>query len=197
MRKLIATLAALAALVFAGTAMAVIPISQAPAGSGYQNLSPYTCEGRTFYLTPHYFDPDPITGIAQQIPNSGLPIRLQFGWGAHTPSQMAQFFKYSSGTVTITGRPTRSRTTWAKSTSGAPFVSTQGITWSALAPQTLTAPGGTQTLEGVSSLYRGVRGIAPGTYTLTATYVIDRPVQDGFGSYKGVFSGTCSFTVVA
>lgn len=196
MRKLIATLAAFAALVFAGTATAAIPISQAPAGPGYQNLSPYTCEGRTFYLTPHYFDPDPITGIAQQIPGSGLPIRLQFGWGAHTPSQMAQFFKYSSGTVTITGTDTFSDS-WANSTSGAAFVSQQGITWSALAPQTLTAPGGTQTLEGVNSLYRGVLGIAPGTYTLTATFVIDRPIQDGFGSYKGVISGTCSFTVVA
>ena len=178
MRKLIATLAALAAtLVFTGAATAAITISQAPAGPGYQNLSPYACEGRTFDL-------------------SDGPIRLQFGWGAHTTSQMEQFFKYTHGTVTITGTDTFSDS-WANSASGAPFVSQQGITWSALTPTTLTTPGGGSTVQGVSSIYRGVLAIAPGTYTLTATFVIDRPIQDGFGSYKGVISGTCSFTVVA
>ena len=177
MRKLIATLAALAAMVFAGTATAAIPISQAPAGPGYQNLSPWTCQGRTFDL-------------------SDGPIRLSFGWGAHTPSQMAQFFRFSYGSFSITGTDTAGDD-WVNSPSGTPFVSTQGISWSALAPQTLTPPGGGSTIQGVSSIYRVVLGIAPGSYTLTATFVLDRPVQDGFGSYRGVFSGTCSFTVIA
>ena len=196
MRKLIATLAALAAMVFAGTATAAIPISQAPAGPGYQNLSPYTCEGRTFYLTPHYFDPDPITGIAQQIPGSGLPIRLQFGWGAHTPSQMAQFFKYSSGIVSITGTDTCPDSGPAPRAAPRSFRSrgSPGAPWPRRrSPHRVAA----QTLEGVNSLYRVVLGIAPGTYTLTATFVHRPPIQDGFGSYKGVISGTCSFTVIA
>jgi hypothetical protein len=180
MRKVFAALMALVAvLALAGTAAAAITISQAPAGPGYQNLSPWTCEGRTYDL-------------------SNGPIRLMFGWGAHTRSQMTQFFKYSSGTVTITGTDTFSDS-WS-STGGEPFVSQQGIRWSALEPTTLTAPGTSgQTLDGFSSVYRGVLDLAPGTYTLRTSFDIARPVQDGFGSYKGSFNNGsgCTFTVTA
>jgi hypothetical protein len=47
----------------------------------------------------------------------------------------------------------------------------------------------------VSSSYRGVLAISPGTYTLTQTYVFDKPVQDGFASYTGSLTASCTFTV--
>ena len=85
---------------------------------------------------------------------------------------------------------------WTNSPSGSPFVSQQGIAWSAVTPTTLQAPGSGQTLSGYNSQYRGVLTIAAGTYTLTQTYVFDKPVQDGFGSYNGALTSTCTFTVV-
>ena len=48
-KRIIAALAASFALMaLASTAEAAITITQAPAGPGYQNLSPWTCGGRSF-----------------------------------------------------------------------------------------------------------------------------------------------------
>jgi hypothetical protein len=176
-KRIIAALAASFALMaLASTAGATITITQAPPGPGYQNLSPWTCEGRTYSRA------------------SG-PIRLQFGWGAHTESQMRQFFLYSHGSVSITGSDTFSDS-WANSPTGEPFLTQQGIRWSSLEPATLTPPGGGGTLQGFSSNYRGVLSFAPGTYTLSVQFVFDRPVQDGFQSYRGTLRNSpCTFTV--
>ena len=185
---------ALAVSALASTAGATITITQAQAGPGYQNLSPHTCGGRTFYLTAH--QGTDANGNPIQVPGSGLPIRLSFGWGANTDSQMRQFFKYSHGSVSITGSDSFSDS-WANSPSGDPFVSQQGIVWD-LTPQTLTPPGNSsQTVQGFSSNYRGVLSLAPGTYTLSQSFVFDRPVQDGFASYRGSLTSTCTFTVAA
>ena len=166
------------------TAASAATITQAPAGPGYQNLNPFpnssgVCGGNggTYSL-------------------SGNPIRLTFGWGAHTNSQMTGFFKNSHGSVTITGTNDTFSDSWANSPSGSPFVSQQGIAWSAVTPTTLQTPGSGQTLSGYNSQYRGVLTIAAGTYTLTQTYVFNKPVQDGFASYNGALTSTCTFTVV-
>ena len=185
---------ALAVSALASTAGAAITITQAPAGSGYQNLSPYNCSGRTFYLTPHFFDPDPNTGIANQIPGSGLPIRLGFGWGAQTTQNMQQFFKNESGTVSITGTDSLSDS-WG-ATSGNPATSVDGIAWSPVASNPLTRPDGT-VVSGYASFYRGVLSLAPGSYTLSVNIVLAHPVNDGYGTYKGTLPGTCTFTVAA
>jgi hypothetical protein len=183
-RIIAALMASLASMVLASAASAAT-ITQAPAGPGYQNLNPFpnssgVCGGNggTYSL-------------------SGNPIRLTFGWGAHTTSQMTGFFKNSHGSVTITGTNDTFSDSWANSPSGSPFVSQQGIAWSALTPVTLQAPGSSgQTLSGYNSQYRGVLTIAAGTYTLTQTYVFDKPVQDGFASYSKPLTSTCTFTVV-
>ena len=49
-KRVIVSLIAALALVLTATASAAISITQAPAGPGYQNLSPYNCDGKTFYL---------------------------------------------------------------------------------------------------------------------------------------------------
>jgi len=167
----IATLvASFAVMAFASTAGAVITITQAPAGPGYQNLSPWSCGGRTYSA-------------------SGAPIRLGFGWAAHTAAQVRQFFQYSHGSVSITGSDTLSDS-WADNPNATPYVSQQGIAWSPLESVMATPPGGGAQVAGVASNYRGVLSLAPGTYTLSVTFVFDRPVQDGFKSYRGSLSGT-------
>jgi hypothetical protein len=178
-KRIIAALAAsLALMALASTAGAAITIAQAPAGPGYQNLSPWTCNGRTFSA-------------------SGNPIRLGFGWAAHTASQMRQFFLYSHGSVSISGSDTFSDS-WADNPSGDPFVTAQNIAWSSLESIQATPPGGGASVQAVASNYRGVLSLAPGTYTLSVQFVFDRPVQDGFQSYRGTLSNSpCTFTVTA
>jgi hypothetical protein len=178
-KRIIAALAAsLAVMAFASTAGAAIGITQAPAGPGYQNLSPWTCEGHTYSA-------------------SGAPIRLGFGWAANTPAQMRQFFQYSHGSVAIAGTDTFFDS-WADNPNATPYVSQQhGIAWSQLESITATPPGGGTQIAAVASNYRGVLALAPGTYTLSVTFGFDRPIQDGFGVYKGSLNGTCSFTVTA
>src|SRR3954469_24929227 len=85
MRKgMIAALAAsFAVMVFAGAAGATIAIAQAPAGPGYQNLSPWNCNGHSYSA-------------------SGAPIRLGFGWFANNQGGLRQFWSNTSGTVDIT-----------------------------------------------------------------------------------------------
>jgi hypothetical protein len=177
-KRIIVLLAAsFAVLALAGTAAAAITITQAPGGPGYQNLAPFNCNNRTYSLADG-------------------PIRLQFGWAAKNQAEMTQFFKYSHGTVDITGTDTF-HDQWADNPAGTPYLTQQGIQWSALAPGTGTPPGGTHPVSIVSSSYRGVLAIAPGTYTLTQTYVFDRPVQDGFQSYQGTLTSSCTFSVTA
>jgi hypothetical protein len=177
-KHLIAVLAAsFAAMALAATAAAAITITQAPGGPGYQNLSPWNCNGRSYSA-------------------SGAPIRLGFGWAAKNSAEMTQFFKYSHGTVSITGTDTFSDS-WADNPGGTPYVSQQGIAWSPLESGTGTPPGGTHQVAIVGSQYRGVLSLAPGTYTLSVTFVFDRPVQDGFQSYQGSLSGSCTFSVTS
>jgi len=177
-KRIIAALAASFALMaLASTAEAAITITQAPAGPGYQNLSPWNCGGRTYSA-------------------SGAPIRLGFGWAAHTAAQMSQFFQYSNGSVSITGTDTLSDS-WADNPNATPYVSQQGIAWSPLESIMATPPGGGTQVSAVASTYRGVLSIAPGTYTLSVTFVFDRPIQDGFKVYKGSLNGTCTFTVTS
>ena len=181
-KRIIAVLAAsFAALALAATASAAITITQAPGGPGYQNLSPFNCTGHVYTA-------------------SGSPIRLQFGWAAKNSAEMTQFFKYWHGTVDITGTATDGTAQsfhdeWAGNPAGTPFLTQQRIQWSALAAGTGTPPGGGGQVSIVGSQYRGVLAIAPGTYTLTQSFVFDRPVQDGFSSYQGTLSATCTFTV--
>lgn len=189
-RIIVALAASFALVVLASTAEATITITQAPAGPGYQNLSPWNCGGRTYYLTPHQgtdANGNPIT-----VPGSGDPIRLTFGWGALNGSNMTQFFQNESGTVTITGTDSLSDS-WGR-TSGSPPTSADGIAWSAVASTPLTRPDGTQ-VNGVGSQYRAILSLAPGTYTLSVTIALAHPVNDGFSTTKGGLSGTCTFTV--
>ncbi len=190
-RIIAAVVASLALMVLASTAGAAITATQAPAGPGYQNLSPYACNGRTFYLSPH--QGTDANGNPVIVPNSGDPIRLGFGWGAQTSQNMVQFFQNESGTATITGTDSFSDS-WSAVRSGNPPTSLDGISWSAPAPTLLTRPDGIQ-VSGLSSFYRAILSIAPGTYTLSVNITLAHPVNDGFGTAKGTIPGTCSFTV--
>jgi hypothetical protein len=198
-RRIIVSLIAAVALAvsaLASTAGATITITQAEAGPGYQNLSPFNCGGKTFYLTPHYVtDPN---GQMFQVQGSGLPIRLGFGWAAHQESQMRQFFLYSNGSVSISGTDTFADS-WTDNPAGTPYVTQQGIAWSQLESTMGTPPGGTQSLPVVVSAYRGVLSLAPGTYILSQTFLFDRPIQDGIGSksIRDPMTSTCTFTVAA
>jgi hypothetical protein len=181
-KRILAVLAAsLAAMALAATASAAITITQAAAGPGYQNLSPFNCNGHVYSAL-------------------GPPIRLQFGWGAKNSAEMTQFFKNSHGTVDISGTttdgtPDAFHDQWADNPAGTPYLTQQGIRWSALESGTGTPPGGGGQVSVVASEYRGVLAISPGTYTLSQTYVFDKPVQDGFHSYQGTLSASCTFTV--
>jgi hypothetical protein len=60
-------------------------------------------------------------------------------------------------------------------------------------------PPGGGTVTGVSTNYRGVLAIGPGTYTLSVTFVFDQSVNDGWDTYPAgtTLNGTCTFTVTA
>lgn len=186
-KRIIAAFAAsLAAMAVASTAGATITITQAPAGQPtpgyYKNLSPWqsgTCGGNggTYASTDR--------------------IRLGFGWFANNQGGLSQFFKNTHGSVSITGSDTFSDS-WARSRNGSPFVTQQGIVWTSGETGTGTPPGG-GTVTGVSTWYRGVLAIGPGTYTLSVTFVIDQSVNDGWYTYTAgtTFNGTCTFTVTA
>ena len=51
----------------------------------------------------------------------------------------------------------------------------------------------------VTGWYRGVLAIGPGTYTLSASLVVDVTLSDGWDTIlKGtILEGTCTFTVTA
>jgi hypothetical protein len=189
-RIIVSSIAAVALAVGASTAGAAT-IAQAPAGPGYQNLAPYPngvggCFGSTD-SGPNY------------SASSSRPIRLQFGWGAKNAAQMTQFFKYSHGSVTITGTTPATTDSFSDSwavTAGTPYLTQQGIQWSQLENTQATPPGGGTQVAAVMSNYRGILSISPGTYTLTQTYLFDHPVQDGFASYQKPIVSTCNFTVV-
>jgi hypothetical protein len=173
MKRIIA-LAVLALGVFASTAGAAISIAPALAGPGYQNLSPWTCNGRTFS-------------------QSNGPIRLGFGWFANNQGGLKQFFNNSHGSIAITGTDTFNDS-WANSKNA--FVTAQGIEWTTGEPNTGTTPGG-QPVNGVASWYRGVLAFAPGTYNMTVSFVFDKAVNDGWDTYTDPISnGGCSFTIV-
>ena len=193
-KRIIGTLAAsFAMMALASTAGAAITITQAPAGPGYQNLSPWNCgttaDPHHYYLTPRY-DSD-----GNRIGTTGLPVRLGFGWFANNKGGLKQFFQNTHGSVSITGTDTLSDS-WTSSKSGSPFVTTSGITWTSGEAGTGVPPGG-GTVTGVSTSYRGVLSIAPGTYTLSVTFVFEQAVNDGWDTYTGSINGTCTFVVEA
>jgi hypothetical protein len=176
-KRFIAVLAAsFAVLAFAAAAAAAITITQAPAGPGYQNLSPWNCGGHVYSA-------------------SGAPIRLGFGWFANNQGGLKQFFANTHGTVDITGTDTF-HDQWSRSQSGSPFVTQQHITWTSGEPGTGTTPSGSK-VTGVAGFYRGVLPLTPGTYTLDVALVIDKTINDGWDSYAGGTSltGNCTFTV--
>jgi hypothetical protein len=187
-KRISTILAALAcAAAFASIAGATITATQAPGGPGYQNLSPWNCGGRTFYLSPRY------DSNGNQVPQSGLPIRLGFGWGAQSAQNMVQFFQNESGNAAITGADSFSDS-WSSTKAGSPPTSVDGITWSDPAPTPLQRPDGTP-VSGVGSQYRALLSLTPGTYTLNVNIALAHPVNDGWGTYKGTLSGTCTFNV--
>jgi hypothetical protein len=162
-------------------------ITQAPAGPGYQNISPWGANGGT------------CRGGTGTYSLSGPPIRLAFGWGALQSQNLTQFFQGSHGNVSITGTGTTTdgfSDSWVSNNAGTPFRTDAGIQWTTNESQTLQRPDGT-TVQGVSAWYRGVLSLAPGTYSLTVNLVTERPINDGFSTFKGTLSGTCTFTVVA
>lgn len=187
-RSVIAALAAsFTLLVLASSAGAVITVTQAPAGPGYQNLSPWNCGGHTYYLTPRY------DASGAWIPNTGNPIRLQFGWFANNEGGLRQFWDNTHGFVSITGSDTFGDS-WLDSTNSRPFVTGQNITWSDEAG--VGGPPGGATVTGKASIYRGVLALAPGTYTLSVTFAIDKAINDGWDTYTSDLSNTpCTFTV--
>ena len=175
-KSIIAALAAsFAVLALAATAAAAITITQAPAGPGYQNLSPFNCNGHSYDV-------------------NGAPIRLAFGWFANTQGGLKQFFSGTHGTVDISGTDTF-HDEWASSRNGSPFVTQRGITWTSGEPGTGTTPGGKVT--GVAAFYRGVLALAPGTYTLSVAFVIDKTISDGWDQYTAGtnLNSSCTFTV--
>jgi hypothetical protein len=178
MKRIIMILAVLAlgVSILAATAGAAITITPAPAGPGYQNLSPWNCDGRTFS-------------------QSGSPIRLGFGWFANNEGGLKQFFRNTHGSVSITGTDTFNDS-WNNSSNGNPFVTQQGIVWTSGEAGIGTPPGG-GTVTGVASFYRGVLAFVPGTYTLSVSFVFDKAVNDGWDTYTDPISnGGCTFTVV-
>jgi hypothetical protein len=178
-KRFIAVLAAsFTALVLAATAAAAITITQAPAGTGYQNLSPWTCNNHTYSI-------------------ANGPIRLGFGWFANNSGGLKQFFTNTSGSVDISGTDTF-HDQWTESKTGAPFVTQQGITWTKNEPGTGTTPSGTK-VTGVATFYRGVLNFVPGTYTMTVTMSVDKTISDGWDTYTAPtsFTGNCTFTVAS
>lgn len=185
MKRFTALLAVVSSLVLGvSAAHATITVTQAPPGPGYQNLSPWsqtaTCGGQGGTYSA-----------------SGNPIRLSFGWFANNQGGLKQFFQNSHGYVSITGSDTFSDS-WSNSKSGSPFVTQQGIVWTSGEAGFGTPPGG-GTVTGVASIYRGVLSLAPGTYTLSVAFVLDKAVNDGWDTYTGTVSNApgCTFTVVA
>jgi len=175
-RIIVALAASLASMALASTAGAAITITQAPAGPGYQNLSPWNCGGHVYSA-------------------SGAPIRLQFGWFANNQGGLRQFWDNSHGSVAITGTDTFADS-WTDSKNGTPFVTAQGITWTN-EPGVGMPPGG-GTVTGVATIYRGVLAQAPGTYTLSVTFAIDKAINDGWDTYTSDLSNTpCTFTVLS
>jgi len=176
-RILVVLAASFAVLALAATAAAAITITQAPAGPGYQNLSPWNCNGHVYSA-------------------SGSPIRLGFGWFANKQGGLKQFWQNTHGTVDITGTDTF-HDEWSRSPTGTPFVTQQGITWTNETGVQGTTPGGSP-VTGVASIYRGVLALAPGTYTLSVAMLVDKTISDGWDSYPADTSsltGTCTFTV--
>jgi hypothetical protein len=176
--------ASFALMALASTAGATITITQAPAGPGYQNLSPWSSTGVC-------------GGQGGTYSASGAPIRLGFGWFANNQGGLKQFFQSTSGTVDITGTDT-AHDAWAATKNGGPPVSQQGITWTSGEPNTGTTPGG-QTVKGVAGWYRGVLSLAPGTYTLRVAFNISGTINDGWDNYSGTIDNGngCTFTVTA
>ena len=91
---------------------------------------------------------------------------------------MRQFFKYSHGSVSITGSDMFSDSWAGNPSSGTPFVTAQNIAWSQLESVTVISPGGGKPSPGLALFYRGVLSLAPGKYTLRQTFSMERPVQD-------------------
>ena len=183
MKRFTALLAVVSSLILGvSAAQATITVTQAPAGPGYQNLSPWTGTGIC-------------GGQGGTYSASGAPIRLGFGWFANNQGGLKQFFSNSHGSISITGTDAFSDS-WSSSKSGTPFVTQQGIVWTSGEAGTGTPPGG-GSVTGVSAWYRGVLSLAPGTYTLTVAFVFDKAVNDGWDSYTGTVSNnSCTFTVV-
>jgi hypothetical protein len=148
-----------------------------PDPAGFQTMSPYAC---------------PDFGRTQPIFDSTAPIRIKYGWGATTTSQLNTFLRVQSGSVTVTGGPT----------AVAPDVWGVGDAtgWSAFFPQLLVLPGGGTTLNGWATKKYTVFGtLAPGTYTLNIVLTVNSNVPDGPGSTvkKGAWLTitNCPFTV--
>jgi hypothetical protein len=161
---------------------ATAPPSGVPTtGANYQILSPWACGGHGGV----YSMSDP------------KPILIKFGWFAQTAGQVQQFFQNAYGSYTITNNAGEAITdSWAR-TGGTPPTTTQGITWSPIAPATST-PNGTTTVNGYASFYYAVLTFTqPGTYYVTTSLTFTKSVYDGFGAtQKGTYTtGPCSITV--
>jgi hypothetical protein len=183
-RIIVSLIAAVALAIGALPAGAAIGITQAPAGPGYQNLSPWTSTGVC-------------GGQGGTYSASGAPIRLGFGWFTSTQGGLKQFFQNSSGYVEIRGTDSLDDS-WAESKSGSAFVTQQGIAWTTGEPNTGITPGGVS-VKGQASWYRGVLSLAPGTYTLRVAFVLSKQINDGWDDYSGTIGNGsgCTFTVVA
>jgi hypothetical protein len=178
---IIAVLGSVAA--FATNAYAVTastPTNGTYTSANYQRLSPWACGGNGGVY--HLSDP--------------RPILIRFGWFAQTADQVADFFRYSSGSYTITG-PDGTFTDFWSSTNGTPPTTTQGITWEPIAPATST-PNGSTTVKGYASFYDAVLTFTnTGTYTITTSLTYTRSFYDGFGATKkGTYTtGPCTISV--
>ena len=188
------TASAIAAFaVIVPSAGAAIGITQAPAGPGYKNLTPYPNS-----------NPGPdqgrCVGTAGYFSSTDTNVRLQFGWFANTQGGIKQFFMNSHGSVQIvqTNGSDTLNDSWSATKNGSGPVSTLGIAWTDNEAGTGTPPGSTSKVTGVAGFYRArITSIAPGEYTLTQTTVLDKGVSDGWATYAAgtVFTSSCYFTV--
>jgi hypothetical protein len=191
MKRLALVAAVVALLAPIATASATITTSTAafppstPFSTYYQVLTPYHCAGpSTISLS------------------DSRPVLLKFGWFVSQPSQLSPFFKNEHGSYTITGLDSTNASesftdSWSE-TSGAPAVSTQGVSWSPAFASTISPNGTTQVNGYASFFYALLTFTATGTYNFSMSWTLDHSIYDGFSSApKGTSSFNCNFTVVS
>jgi len=173
--------AALVGMLVSSLALAVA----AGATPTVQKITPYMCPVSSGGFNTGYDqngNPVPDHPVVSAAESGGLPVSLQFGWGATQTSQLNNFLKYEKGTVSV-GPILGSSSTFADAWDPA---DTSG--WSAYFAQPLQLPNGqsfggygTKRFESIGYLSNPNPGTSI-TYYLNMTWILSKTVTDGPGS---------------